>query len=235
MIARPLSLFAVALVAACSSTPAVSTPDAAAVGDVAATPDAGATDGGFTATPYVTDAPERAFSEAAMVLAAGRDYRAVIDTDVGRITVDLYETQTPVTVNSFVFLAEHHFFDGLAFHRVLEGFVAQGGDPNTATDNRRSWGTGGPGYQFDTESVDGLGFDGPGVLGMARSAARTTNGSQFFITLAATPNLNGQYTVFGRVTDGLDVLARIARNENMTTPPATPTRITRVAIEERAR
>ena len=73
------------------------------------------------------------------------------------------------------------------------------------------------------------------VLGMARAASRATNGSQFFITLAATPTLNGQYTVFGRVTDGLDVLARIARNASPTTPPATPTRMTRVTIEERAR
>jgi cyclophilin family peptidyl-prolyl cis-trans isomerase len=244
MTARSLSLFALALVAACSSNPAVSTPDAAAAPDAAATPDAIATDataadatagGGFTATPYVTAAPERVFSEAEMVLAPGRDYRAVIETDAGRITVDLYETQTPLTVNSFVFLALHHFFDGLAFHRVLDGFVAQGGDPNTAADNRRAWGTGGPGYQFDTESVGGLTFDGAGVLGMARAASRTTNGSQFFITLAATPTLNGQYTVFGRVTDGLDVLARIARNENAMTPPTTPTRMTRVTIEERAR
>ncbi len=189
----------------------------------------------FTATPYLSDAPERDFTEADMVLVAGRDYRAVIETDVGRIVLDLYEDRTPVTVNSFVFLARHHYFDGLAFHRVIDGFVAQGGDPNTATENRATWGRGGPGYMFDTETLDGLGFDGPGVLGMARSTARNTNGSQFFITLAATTSLDGQYTVFGRVTEGAEVLGRIARNATMTTPPTTPTRMTRVSIEERAR
>ena len=191
--------------------------------------------GAFTMTPYRSDAPERSFSEAEMVLQAGRDYRAIIETDVGAITLDLFEQETPITVNSFVFLALHHYFDGLAFHRVLEGFVAQGGDPLTADSNRARWGTGGPGYMFDTETVPSLTFDAAGVLGMARSTARNSNGSQFFITLAATTNLNGQYTVFGRVTEGLDVLDRIARNPNQNTPPTTPTRMTRVVIQERAR
>lgn len=248
---RPYGIL-LALLGACSSNtnapatqPDASTADVTAVDvtpvDVSATDGAAdvgpadATRGAFTLTPFVTTAPERSFTEAAMVLVPGRDYRAVMETDVGRIVLDLYEDRTPVTVNSFVFLALHHYFDGLAFHRVLDGFVAQGGDPNTATDNRTTWGRGGPGYMFDTESVDGLGFDGPGVLGMARSTARTTNGSQFFITLAATPSLDGQYTVFGRVTEGADLLPRIARNVSTNVPPATPTRMTRVSIEERAR
>ncbi len=219
------------LLAACSSSG--SAPADSSLADVT---DASAdVSTAFTATPFVTSAPERAFSEAEMVLAPNRDYRAVIETDVGRIVIDLFEDRTPVTVNSFVFLALHHYFDGLAFHRVIDGFVAQGGDPNTAGDNRATWGRGGPGYAFDTESVDGLGFDAAGVVGMARSTARDSNGSQFFITLAATTSLDGQYTVFGRVTEGLDVLPRIARNATMTTPPATPTRMTRVSIEERAR
>jgi peptidylprolyl isomerase len=218
-------------VAADAASPDAS-PDAPADATADAPRDAS---GAFTMTPYVTATPERSFTEAEMVLAPGRDYRAVIETDAGRMVLDLYEDRTPITVNSFVFLALHHYFDGLAFHRVLDGFVAQGGDPNTATDNRATWGRGGPGYMFDTESVDGLGFDGPGVLGMARSTARDTNGSQFFITLAATTSLDGQYTVFGRVTEGAEVLGRIARNTSTNVPPATPTRMTRVSIEERAR
>lgn len=220
-----------------ASTADASTADTSAADGSSA--DAPRTDGGNTGTytmvPYVSEMPERSFVEADQVLDMTRDYRAVMETDAGRIVLDLYEDRTPITVNSFVFLALHHFFEGIAFHRVLENFVAQGGDPNTLMDTRTRWGTGGPGYTFDTETVDGLGFDGAGVLGMARAAARNTNGSQFFITLAATPSLNGMYTVFGRVTEGLDVLPRIARNQNSTTPPVTPTRITRVVIESRPR
>lgn len=236
------------LLAACGATTPTSNPPAdASVADVPAAPaDAGVvTDipaaqdvprgGGFAPTPFLSDAPERMFTEPDMVLDPAKDYRAVIETDAGRIVLDLYESRTPLAVNSFVFLARHHYFDGLAFHRVLEGFVAQGGDPITATDNRARWGTGGPGYSFDTETFADLVFDGPGVLGMARAMSRSSNGSQFFITLAATANLNGEYTVFGRVTEGLDVLPRIARNATQTTPPMTPTRMTRVFIEERVR
>lgn len=215
--------------------PAVPTDTPAPPRDVqtAANPDGSG--GAFEPVPALVDTPERTFTEAGSVLEPGRDYRAVIETDAGRIVLDLFEDQAPLAVNSFVFLARHRFFDGLAFHRVLEGFVAQGGDPLTLGENRGRWGTGGPGYTFDTETSAGLDFDGPGVLGMARSQSRSSNGSQFFITLAATPNLNGQYTVFGRVTEGLAVLPRIARNATQTTPPANPTRMTRVSIEARAR
>lgn len=256
MTLRPTLLAALAL-CACSSTStmppagdaaptgdvaadAVATPDAA--GDVAATPDASAGDaardaasGPFTAVPYRSADPVRMFPGPEEILEAGKDYRAVVETDVGRIVLDLFEEQTPLAVNSFVYLALHHYYEGIAFHRVIEGFVAQAGDPNTLTDNRARWGTGGPGYGFDTEPVEGLGFDGPGVLGMARAQALNSNGSQFFITLAAQRSLTGNYTVFGRVTEGMDVLPMIARNQTMTTPPATPTRITRVTIEQRPR
>jgi peptidylprolyl isomerase len=214
------------------------TPDASAdvptAGDRPATGDTGPT-GPFTAVPYRSATPMRMFPGAEMILESNRDYRAVMETDVGRIVLDLYEEQTPLAVNSFVYLSLHHYYEGIAFHRVLEGFVAQGGDPNTLTDTRSRWGTGGPGYGFDTEPVDGLGFDGPGVLGMARSMALNSNGSQFFITLAAQRSLTGGYTVFGRVTEGMDVLPMIARNQSMSVPPATPTRITRVTIESRPR
>lgn len=206
-------------------------------GDAAVAPDAvrDGAGGPYTAVPYRSATSVRMFPGVEEILELGRDYRAVVDTDVGRVVLDLFEEQTPLAVNSFVYLSLHHYYEGVAFHRVLEGFVAQAGDPNTLNDNRALWGTGGPGYGFDTEPVEGLGFDGAGVLGMARSTALNSNGSQFFITLAAQPSLTGNYTVFGRVTEGMDVLPMIARNQTMATPPATPTRITRVTIEQRAR
>jgi peptidylprolyl isomerase len=202
--------------------------------------------GCFTLTPFLSTTPNRDFAMAEMAIEDNKDYAAVIEVSTppqgdagagttGRIVLDLTEVQTPITVNSFVFLARNHFYDGILFHRVIEGFVAQGGDPNTLTPNRATWGSGGPGYQFTTESVASLQFDGAGVLGMARAMSRESNGSQFFITLAATTSLNGQYTVFGRVIEGMPVLATIARNATMTTPPVNPSTMTRVYIVERPR
>lgn len=228
-------IFVVAL--GCSSSSVTPTGNDAAVTDVqtvtdtpsgtdtpAVTPDRPAT---YTEMPFLTENPVRRFDGApGDMLTPGHDYRAVIETDAGRMVLDLLEAETPVTVNSFVFLARNHFYEGIAFHRVIEGFMAQSGDPNTIGTNRASWGTGGPGYNFSLEVQDGLGFDGPGVLGMARATSPDTNGSQFFITFAAQPRLSGMYTVFGRVIEGMSVLATVARGE----PPMTPTRITRVTI-----
>ena len=183
----------------------------------------------YSALPALSTMPIRRFDAAPeAMLMPGYDYRATITTGVGAMTLDLFEDATPVTVNSFVWLARNHFFDGVAFHRVIEGFVAQGGDPNTVDGARTTWGRGGPGYTFGLEVVDELRFDAPGVIGMARSTSPNSNGSQFYLTLAATPNLDGQYTVFGRVLGPADlaVLDQIVRGE----PPATPTRITSVTI-----
>src|SRR5262249_33519822 len=151
-------------------------------------------------------------------------------TTAGRIVLDLTEADTPITVNSFVFLALHHYFDGIAFHRVIDGFVAQGGDPNTLGADTSTWGTGGPGYAFGLEIVASLHYDAAGVVGMARTSDPNSNGSQFFITLAATPSLDGQYTIFARVSEGIEVLPLITRGE----PPTDPTRMTRVYIVEKA-
>jgi peptidylprolyl isomerase len=184
--------------------------------------------------PPLSPMPVRRFAAAPEAsLMPGYDYRALVVTDVGTLTIDLFEEATPVTVNSFVWLARNHFFDGIAFHRVIEGFVAQGGDPNTVDGGRGTWGRGGPGYNFGLEITDELRFDAPGVLGMARGASPNSNGSQFYLTLAPTPNLDDQYTVFGRVLGvaDLDVLDHIARGE----PPETPTRITSVTILAGAR
>ena len=134
-----------------------------------------------------------------------------VETNVGRIVLDLHAAQTPITVNSFVFLALNHFYDGIAFHRVLEGFVAQGGDPNTVDKPPGTWGTGGPGYRFADEFHPELTFDRPYLLAMA-NAGPNTNGSQFFITVAPTAWLNFKHSIFGEVADqeSRDVVDAIA-------------------------
>lgn len=163
---------------------------------------------------------QRAFAEPEQVLQPKTDYRARLITNKGTITVDLFEQQTPKTVNSFVFLALHRFYDNILFHRVIPGFVAQTGDP-TGT------GSGGPGYQFGLEIDPALNFDAKGILGMARTNDPNSNGSQFFITLAPAPHLNGQYTVFGKVVDGLAVLDQLRSTQG---PTATPDRLEKVEI-----
>jgi peptidylprolyl isomerase len=183
---------------------------------------------GTTLTPFKSATRVASFTKADMVLENGKDYFAVIESDVGRIVLDLYEKDTPITVNSFVFLTLNHFYDGVAFHRVIEGFMAQGGDPNTVDKPNATWGTGGPGYTFGLEVNANLNFDARGVLGMARSTSPNSNGSQFFITFAAAANLNQMYTVFGKLTEGDAVLDLIKRGE----PPGftTPSRMTEVHI-----
>jgi cyclophilin family peptidyl-prolyl cis-trans isomerase len=136
----------------------------------------------------------REFSAPEQVLQSGVDYRAILCTSAGPVYVDLFESVAPETVNNFVFLAENGYYNNTTFHRVIEGFMAQGGDP-TAT------GSGGPGYQFKDEFAGFLNFDRPGLLAMANAGANT-NGSQFFITTAPTPHLDYQHTIFGEVLDG---------------------------------
>lgn len=129
----------------------------------------------------------------------------------GTFEIELYAAKAPKTVNSFVFLARKGFFDCVTFHRVLDGFMAQGGDP-------AGTGSGGPGYEFENEDSD-LTFDKAGVVAMANSG-RDTNGSQFFITFEPYPSLNGGYTIFGQVTKGMDVVNLITRRDpgSATTP-----------------
>ncbi len=125
-----------------------------------------------------------------------KQYIATLHTSKGDIVIQLFPDKAPLAVNSFVFLARQKWFDGVSFHRVIPGFVAQAGDPSGT-------GRGNPGYFFKNEISD-LKFDKPGMVGMANSGA-DTNGSQFFITFAPTPNLDGGYTIFGQVIGGLDV------------------------------
>lgn len=143
----------------------------------------------------------------------------------GEFVVQLFPDKAPKTVNSFVFLAREGFYDGVTFHRVLEGFMAQGGDP-TGT------GSGGPGYYFEYEGSD-LTFDKPGVVAMANTGPATpTNGSQFFITFAATPQLDGGYTIFGHVIDGMDVVNGITRRDPSQNPDFPGDAIETITITE---
>ncbi|MGO8950509.1 MAG: peptidylprolyl isomerase [Ktedonobacterales bacterium] len=144
-----------------------------------------------------------------MQIVPNKKYSAVFHTDKGDFTVELFAKQAPVTVNNFVFLAREGYYDGTTFHRVIKGFMAQGGDP-TGT------GTGGPGYKFNDEAgALALTHDGPGTLSMA-NAGPNTNGSQFFITFGATPHLNGKHGVFGRVVSGMDVVNSLRARDPQT-------------------
>ncbi|HUW15099.1 MAG TPA: peptidylprolyl isomerase [Anaerolineae bacterium] len=129
-------------------------------------------------------------------------YTATFHTVRGDVVVELHADKAPSTVNNFVFLANEGYYDGTTFHRVISGFMAQGGDPSGT-------GSGGPGYRFADEFHPDLRHDGPGVLSMANSGANT-NGSQFFITYSATPHLDDIHSVFGHVIEGMDVLEAIA-------------------------
>ncbi len=146
-----------------------------------------------------------------MALDPGKDYRATFVTGQGDIVVDLLEDESPITVNNFVFLARQGFYDNTSFHRVISGFMAQGGDP-TGT------GTGGPGYTIPDETDNGLVFDQPGLLAMANTGAPDSGGSQFFITYEARPQLNGDYTIFGRVLEGMDVALSLTPRDPQQNP-----------------
>ena len=142
-----------------------------------------------------------------MTIDTEAEYHAVFKTEKGDIRIKLFSQEAPITVNNFVFLARDGFYNDTHFHRVLENFMAQGGDPSNT-------GAGGPGYQFQDEIVASLQFDRAGLLAMA-NAGPNTNGSQFFITFAETPWLNGNHTIFGEVVEGMDVLFSISLRDPM--------------------
>lgn len=137
---------------------------------------------------------------------------AKIVTNKGTIIFALDDTAAPKAVSNFVYLAGQGFYDGILWHRVEPGFVIQGGDPNTKGDDPSSWGSGGPGYQFADEPVTG-GYTA-GTVAMA-NAGPNTNGSQFFIVLADQPTLPKNYTIFGHVTSGMDVVRSIVKGDVM--------------------
>ena len=141
-----------------------------------------------------------------MTIDITKRYTATIDTNKGKLVLELFAADAPITVNNFVSLARDGFYDGLTFHRIIPGFMAQGGDP-TGT------GSGGPGYSFEDEFSPKLAH-GIGTLSMANSGPNT-NGSQFFITYAPQPHLNGRHSVFGQLTEGMDVLQKLENGDTM--------------------
>jgi len=131
---------------------------------------------------------------------------AVIETNMGTIEIELFADQTPKTVENFIGLSEKGYYNGVIFHRVIDNFMIQGGDPTgTGRGGESFWGG-----KFADEFVPTLKHDGPGILSMA-NAGPNTNGSQFFITLVATPWLDGKHTVFGKVINGMDVVFAIGK------------------------
>ena len=128
---------------------------------------------------------------------------ATIETNMGTIKVELFDDKAPKTAGNFADLIEKGFYDGVVFHRVIDGFMIQGGCP-------MGRGTGGPGYTIKDEFGAGLAHEGEGILSMA-NAGPNTGGSQFFITLAATPWLDGKHAIFGKVVEGLDVVRSIGK------------------------
>ena len=184
-------------------------------------------------TPEQAQAPEELAPESAeglysaappMSIDAEKQYLATFKLANGdEFVVELFADKAPKTVNNFVFLAREGFYDGTTFHRVLDGFMAQGGDP-TGT------GMGGPGYEFEDEFSD-LTFDKPGLLAMANSGPNT-NGSQFFITFVPTPHLDGLHTIFGEVVEGMDVVNNITRRDPNTNPDFPGEAIETIVITE---
>jgi cyclophilin family peptidyl-prolyl cis-trans isomerase len=153
-----------------------------------------------------------------------RPYFAVVESTKGTFCLELYTEQAPKTVNSFVFLAEQGFYNGVDFHRVLPGFVAQTGDPTGS-------GFGGPGYRFEDEIDPELKHDSPGLLSMA-NAGPGTNGSQFFITYDALPQLDGKHAIFGQVVEGMDVVESLMPRNPQQDPYAPADKMVQVTIQE---
>lgn len=145
----------------------------------------------------------------AMQIDPSKVYQITMETDAGTIELELYPEHAPNTVNNFVSLAKDGFYDGIVFHRVIPNFMVQGGDPTGS-------GRGGPGYKFNCETAGNPLKHERGVISMANAGANT-NGSQFFITHDPQPHLDGNHTVFGKVTSGQDIVDAIKQGDSMTT------------------
>ncbi|MGB9674029.1 MAG: peptidylprolyl isomerase [Anaerolineales bacterium] len=159
------------------------------------------------------------------VIDLSKSYQATLRTQKGDILIQLFAQETPITVNNFVFLARQGWYDGITFHRVLKDYIAQSGDPSGT-------GYGGPGYTFINEVNSKHTFDQAGMVAMA-NAGKDTNGSQFFITLNPAPQLNEDYTIFGEVLQGMEVLQKLAlRNPTDYPPPPPGDLILSVTIQE---
>ena len=149
---------------------------------------------------------------------------AVFDTDMGTFEVEVFEGKAYLTAGNFITLAEKGFYNGLIFHRVIDGFMIQGGDP-------KGDGTGGPRYTIPDEFGEGLKHDSEGILSMANSGPNT-GGSQFFITLAPTPWLDGKHAIFGKVVSGMDIVRKIGKvKTGANDRPVTPVVVKTVTIK----
>lgn len=155
---------------------------------------------------------------------------AIINTNMGTIELELFAKETPKTVENFVGLSNKGYYNGVIFHRVIDNFMIQGGDPTgTGRGGESLWGK-----RFNDEIVPSLKHSGPGILSMA-NAGPNTNGSQFFITLVATPWLDGKHTVFGKVINGMDVVNAIGKvPKNQMDRPLKDVVMESVTIEKRA-
>lgn len=167
--------------------------------------------------------PQQWESEPALAIDKGKIYLATFKTEKGDILIELFADKAPITVNNFVFLAGEGFYDETTFHRVIEGFMAQGGDP-TGT------GSGGPGYTFQDEFHPDLRFSEAGLLAMANRGPNT-NGSQFFITYGPVLHLNGLHTIFGKVVSGMDVALSLTPRDPQANPDYEGDRLLSVEIE----
>jgi cyclophilin family peptidyl-prolyl cis-trans isomerase len=170
---------------------------------------------------------DRQFTQCpSMTIDMTKQYVATLHTEKGDIVIELFTNKAPIAVNSFIFLARNGWFDGITFHRVIPGFVAQAGDPSGT-------GYGTPGYAFKNEISPDLKFDVPGVVGMANAGA-DSNGSQFFITFSAQPTLDGKYTIIGKVIQGMDVATSLtARDPSQSADLPPGDKILSVTIEEK--
>ena len=170
--------------------------------------------------PAVKPKPKTYNAPPPMIIDTSKKYTAFMETEKGTMVLELFAKDVPKTVNNFVFLANEGFYDGTTFHRVIPGFMAQGGDP-TGT------GRGGPGYHFEDEFTGHK--HGAGALSMA-NAGPNTNGCQFFITYTPQPGLDGKHSVFGQLVEGMDVLEKLTPRDPSQNPQFEGDRIIRVYI-----
>ncbi len=172
--------------------------------------------------PAVKPEPKTYSSPPSMIIDTSKQYTAIIETGKGNLVLELFAKDVPVTVNNFVFLAREGFYDGSTFHRVIPGFMVQGGDP-TGT------GRGNAGYKFDDDFTEHTHV--AGTLSMANSGPNT-NSSQFFITYAPQHGLDGKHTVFGQLIEGMDVLESLTPRDPNQNPQFEGDKIIRITIEE---
>ena len=212
------------LAAACGGDAATPTKRRAEATPTTARVEATPTKARVEATPTKGATIKQYSGPPAMTIETDNRYVATIKTNKGSIVAELLTKEAPKTVNNFVFLARDGYYDGIIFHRVIEGFMIQGGDP-TGT------GTGSPGYKFEDETSSRV-FDRSGVLAMANSGPNT-NGSQFFVTTVPTPHLNGAHTIFGVVIEGQEVADAISKvAASAQGKPVDPVVIETIEIEE---